>query len=72
MTRYTVLVGNSAIWEGTTLESNYPNVRITIIGSEAGVPAFIIRILNAPKNYMIFPTDSENIYVALETRPYIE
>ena len=58
---------NQALWEGKLLNSNYPTVRITIVGGEDG-PALVIDVWNSPKKYHIFATDSLDVYVAVEIR----
>ena len=56
---------NQSLWEGEIVGSEYSRVEIVIVGWDEG-PAFVIKIGNPPNNYSIFPTDSLDVYVAME------
>ena len=56
---------NQSLWEGEILGSEHSRVEIAIIGLDEG-PAFVIKIGNPPNNYSISPTDSLDVYIAME------
>lgn len=60
----------SAHWEGSIVGSiyEYERVDITVVGG-VDSPKFIIKIINGPQIISIVPTDTPDVYVAIEANP---
>jgi len=68
--KYTIMKGaESLFWEGSIVGSDYGRVEITIVGGTE-TPGFIIRIIDGSKIFSIAPTETPDVYVALEGNPH--
>lgn len=57
-----------AIWYGSIHGSEDGRVEITIVGG-ARNPSFVIRVIDHPNLYQVFPTDAPNVYMVVEPNP---